>query len=120
MNSLPLQDNLKKFTRIGNCPIRNIITRFSSKWSMLVLCVLAENEVTRFNAIGKALPDISPKVLTETLKNLEKDNLILRMVYAEIPLRVEYSLTSLGKSLIPLLGNLILWAMENYDKIIRK
>ena len=51
--------------------IRNVISRFSGKWSMLVLCVLSENEATRFNAIGKAIPDISPKVLTDTLRNLE-------------------------------------------------
>lgn len=66
MDELPLQENLKKFTYIENCPVRNVISRFSSKWAMLVLCVLAENEATRFNAIGKAIPDISPKVLTET------------------------------------------------------
>lgn len=117
MNALPLQENLKKFTCIDSCPVRNVIARFSGKWSMLVLCVLAENEATRFNAIGKAIPDISPKVLTETLKNLERDGLITRRLYAEIPPRVEYSLTELGRSLMPLIGNLISWAMDNFDKI---
>lgn len=67
--------------------VRNVISRFSGKWAMLILCILSENENTRFNAIGKALPDISPKVLTETLKNLEADGLINRKVYAEIPPR---------------------------------
>lgn len=119
MNALPLQENLKKFTCIDSCPVRNVIARFSGKWSMLVLCVLAENEATRFNAIGKAIPDISPKVLTETLKNLERDGLIARRLYAEIPPRVEYSLTEMGRSLMPLIGNLISWAMENFDKINR-
>ena len=89
MNALPLQENLKKFTHIEDCPIRNIISRFSGKWTMLVLCILAENPTTRFNAIGKAIPDISPKVLSDTLKNLESDVLITRKVYAEIPPRVE-------------------------------
>lgn len=117
MNALPLQENLKKFTCIDSCPVRNVIARFSGKWSMLVLCVLAENESTRFNAIGKAIPDISPKVLTETLKNLERDGLITRRLYAEIPPRVEYSLTEMGRSLMPLIGNLISWAMDNFDKI---
>ncbi|MDE7409931.1 MAG: helix-turn-helix transcriptional regulator [Muribaculaceae bacterium] len=116
MNSLPLHENLKKFTYVEDCPIRNIISRFSGKWTMLVLCILAENPATRFNAIGKALPDISPKVLSETLKNLESDGMVKRMVYAEIPPRVEYSLTSLGKSLIPLIGNLVSWAVDNQDK----
>lgn len=117
MNALPLQENLKKYTCIGSCPVRNVIARFSGKWSMLVLCVLAENDATRFNAIGKAIPDISPKVLTETLKNLERDGLITRRLYAEIPPRVEYSLTPMGRSLMPLIGNLIDWAMENYGKM---
>lgn len=113
MNSLPLKENLKKYAGIDACPIRNIISRFSGKWSMLILCVLAENEATRFNEIGKAIPDISPKVLTETLKNLEAAGLLSRRLYAEVPPHVEYSLTDLGKSLMPLLGALIEWAIEN-------
>ena len=120
MNALPLQENLKKFTHIEDCPIRNIISKFSGKWTMLVLCILAENPATRFNAIGKAIPDISPKVLSDTLKNLESDGLITRKVYAEIPPRVEYSLTPLGESLIPLIGNLISWAIDNYEKFHKK
>ena len=115
MNPLPLQENLKKFTHIEDCPIRNVISRFSGKWTMLVLCILAENPSTRFNAIGKAIPDISPKVLSDTLKNLESDRLVTRKVYAEIPPRVEYSLTSLGESLMPLIENLVAWAIENNE-----
>lgn len=117
MKPLQLQENLEKFTRIHACPIRNVVSRFSGKWQMLVLCVLAENETTRFNAIGKAIPDISPKVLTDTLKNLERDKLVERKLYAEIPPRVEYSLTELGRSLIPVLGGLISWSLEHFDEI---
>ena len=120
MRPLELQENLKKFTRTDDCPIRNVIARFSGKWQMLVLCVLAENEATRFNAIGKAIPDISPKVLSETLKNLERDNLVSRNIYAEIPPRVEYSLTELGRSLMPVIGNLISWSIENFEKVSLK
>ena len=69
----------RKFTCVDSCPIRNVISRFSGKWSMLVLCVLSENEATRFNAIGKAIPDISPKVLTDTLRNLENSGLVFRL-----------------------------------------
>ena len=117
MNRLPLQENLKKYSNIENCPVRNIISRFSGKWAMLILCVLSENEATRFNAINKALPDISPKVLTETLKGLEADGLVSRKLYAEIPPRTEYSLTDLGKSLIPVVGNLIEWALTHFSAI---
>lgn len=120
MNALPLQENLKKFTCIDSCPIRNIVSRFTGKWTMLILFVLAENEATRFNAIARAIPDISPKVLSESLKGLEKDSLIHRHIYAEVSPRVEYSLTSLGKSLIPHLNALITWSLENYDTIIGK
>lgn len=120
MNSLPLQENLKKFTHIEDCPIRNIISRFSGKWTMLVLCILAENPTTRFNAIGKAIPDISPKVLSDTLKNLEADGMISRNVYAKIPPRVEYSLTPLGESVMPLIANLVTWAIDNQKDFPRK
>ena len=82
---------------------------------MLILCVLAENESTRFNAIGKAIPDISPKVLTETLKSLERDGLIQRRQYSEIPPRVEYSLTELGRSLMPHITGLITWALDHFS-----
>ena len=85
---------------------------------MLVLCVLAQNDTTRFNEIGKAIPDISPKVLTDTLRNLESDGLINRTVYAEIPPRVEYSLTKLGRSLMPLIESLVEWAIHNFDRIV--
>lgn len=117
MRPLELQENLRKFTCVDQCPVRNVIARFSGKWQLLVLCVRAENDATRFNAIGKAIPDISPKVLTDTLKNLERDNLVSRKVYAEVPPRVEYSLTELGRSLMPVIGNLISWSLENFEKI---
>ncbi len=120
MKLLELQENLKKFTRIDECPVRNVISRFSGKWQILVLCVLAENEATRFNAIGKAIPDISSKVLADTLKGLERDNLVTRNIYAEIPPRVEYSLTELGRSLMPVLGGLISWSADNFDNIVRR
>lgn len=110
---------MKKFSDIDACPIRNVISRFSGKWAILVMCVLAEEEAVRFNRLGKAIPDVSPKVLTDTLKVLEADGLVNRKVYAEVPPRVEYSLTALGKSLMPHLQGLIGWALTNFDTIIR-
>lgn len=115
MNKLHIEENLKKYTCIESCPVRNVIARFSGKWSILILCVLAENDATRFNTIGRAIPDISPKVLSSTLKALEKDRLIYRRLYAEVPPRVEYSLTAKGHSLIPILRNLIDWAIANRE-----
>ena len=90
---------------------------FSGKWSLLILCVLSENDSTRFNAIGKAIPDISPKVLTETLKNLEADGFINRRLYAEVPPKVEYSLTPLGQSLLPIIDSMIEWAVAHFSDV---
>lgn len=81
------------------------------------MCVLSVNDATRFNAIAKAIPDISPKVLTETLKNLEADGYVIRKMYQEIPPKVEYSLSGLGKSLIPLINNLVEWTVAHYQEI---
>lgn len=120
MNSLPLQENLKKFTCIGTCPVRNILSRFSGKWAILILCVLSENGPTRFSTISRAIPDISPKVLTETLKGLEADGLILRCLYPEVPPRVEYSLTEMGESLMPIINQLITWALDHFTAITGK
>ena len=117
INNLPLQENKKKYTDVNACPVRNIISRFSGKWSLLILCVLSENDSTRFNAIGKAIPDISPKVLTETLKNLEADGFINRRLYAEVPPKVEYSLTPLGQSLLPIIDSMIEWAVAHFSDV---
>lgn len=117
MNSLPLQENLKKYTCIESCPIRNVLSRFSGKWSMLILCVLAESGTARFSVISKAIPDISPKVLADTLKNLEKYGLVSRKLYPEVPPKVEYALTEMGISLMPILNQLVSWALDNFSAI---
>lgn len=118
MSNLPLQENLKKYTDIAHCPVRNVLSRFSGKWSVLILSVLSENESTRFSALGRAIPDISSKVLSDTLKSLERDGLIARRLYAEVPPRVEYSLTDMGRSLMPILGQLIGWALAHFDRFV--
>lgn len=82
------------------------ITIFRKMACNYISCILSENECTRFNQIQKAIPDISPKVLSDTLKNLETDGIIKRIVYGEVPPRVEYSLTKLGLSLMPYINNL--------------
>ncbi|MDE6578890.1 MAG: helix-turn-helix transcriptional regulator [Muribaculaceae bacterium] len=115
MKKLELKENLEKYTGIETCPVRNIISRFSGKWAILILCVLSENDMTRFKEISRAIPDISPKVLSETLRNLEEGHLISRHLYAEVPPRTDYSLTALGKSLMPHIFGLIKWAVDNYQ-----
>lgn len=101
-----------------NCPIRNVLSRVGDKWSMLVLFTLESNDNQRFKELQRNIPDISQKMLTATLKMLESDGLIRREVFPEVPPRVEYSLTKKGKSLLPLIDNLLSWASENMEDII--
>ena len=103
------------------CPIRNVLARICDKWSMLVIFMLEKQqaEPLRFNALRKMIPDISQKMLTSTLRTLEEDGLILRQVYAEVPPRVEYSLTPRAQSLIPIVDNLVDWAANNMAAILK-
>lgn len=102
-----------------DCPIRNVIARLGDRWSILVLLTLEpKTSAMRYRDIQKSIPDISQKMLTRTLRSLEADGLVERIAYAEVPPRVEYSLTSRGRSLIPPLNSLIDWAMENLNGII--
>ena len=103
------------------CPIRNVLARICDKWSMLVIFMLEKHqaEPLRFNALRKMIPDISQKMLTSTLRTLEEDGLILRQVYAEVPPRVEYSLTPRAQSLIPIVDNLVDWAADNMAAILK-
>lgn len=101
------------------CPIRNVLSRIGDKWSMLVLFTLEKYGVLRFNGLKLYIPDISKKMLSTALKVLEADGLVARKVYAEVPPRVEYSLTERGLSLIPLINSLIDWAAENMEDILK-
>jgi DNA-binding HxlR family transcriptional regulator len=109
-----------KFSATESCPVRNIISRFSSKWGMLILLLLHEQAVLRFSEIQRYLSDISPKVLSATLHTLEEDGLIRREVYPTVPPKVEYSLTGLGQSLVPLLRQLAEWAVLHFDEILTR
>jgi DNA-binding HxlR family transcriptional regulator len=104
------------------CPIRQVISRFGDKWSLLVLFSLhaSDNGVLRFNELHRQMSDCSQKMLSSTLKNLEKNHLIHRQVYPEVPPRVEYSLTDTGKSLMPVIGTLVDWANQHFDDIVSR
>lgn len=101
------------------CPIRNVVSRFGNKWSLLVLLVINEGQTVRFNELGRMIPDISTRVLSGTLKTLEADGLISRKVYAQVPPKVEYTLTDSGRSLIPPVMQLIDWAKTNMKSVMR-
>ena len=101
-----------------NCPIRNVLSRVGDKWSMLILFTLENHPTIRFKELQRNIPDISQKMLTATLKALEADGLINREVFPEVPPRVQYALTEKGKSLLPLIDNLLTWASNNMEDII--
>lgn len=106
------------YAQFPGCPIRNVLSRIGDKWSMLVLYTLDKYGVLRFKDLKLYIPDISKKMLSTALKVLEADGLIARQVYAEVPPRVEYRLTERGMTLIPLLNNLMEWAISNMDDIL--
>ncbi|SHG14595.1 transcriptional regulator, HxlR family [Bacteroides luti] len=95
-----------------NCPVTATLELIGGKWKTIILYCLSSS-TKRFGEIAVRIPNISRKVLTEQLKELENDGLILREHYKEIPPRVEYSLTDLGKSLSPVFHELEIWGTEN-------
>jgi len=104
----------------SQCPVRNVLSRIGDRWSLLVLLALHEKaEIMRFSDLCKAIPDVSQKMLTSTLRKLEADDLLSRAIYPEVPPRVEYKLTKRGKTLIPLLNQLVDWSLDNMDAIIK-
>lgn len=104
-----------------DCPIRNILARLFDKWSLLAIYALdkSEKEAMRFKELQRAIPDISQKMLTVTLRTLEEDGYVSRTVFPEIPPRVEYALTSRARSLLPHVDALTAWALENRDAIMK-
>ena len=95
-----------------NCPVTASIELIGGKWKTIILYSLLSG-TRRFGEIAVRIPDISRKVLTEQLKELESDGLVVREQYKEIPPRVEYSLTDLGKSLSSVFRELEIWGTEN-------
>ena len=101
----------------GNCPTRAILDRIADKWATLIIGILAQSESRRFNELKRTIGGISQKMLTQTLRDLERDGLVKRTVYAEIPPRVEYRLTDLGKTLCGPISALTQWAHDHIDEV---
>lgn len=94
------------------CPVASVIELIGNKWKLLILRNLIYNGTQRFTDFVKTIPGISKKVLTDNLRALEDDGIIEREVFAEIPPRVEYSLSNLGKTLKPVLDALQIWGAD--------
>jgi DNA-binding HxlR family transcriptional regulator len=97
--------------------VREIIERVADKWTMLVLEVLEEHGVVRFTRLGELVGDISQKMLTKTVRQMERDGLVTRTVHPVIPPKVEYQLTELGHSLGAAFCGVWIWAEEHWDEI---
>ena len=100
----------------GDCPVRGVLDKISDKWSMLLVMTLASGP-KRFNQLRRDVPDISQKMLTQTLRDLQRDGMVARRVFDTKPPSVEYRLTPLGESIIVPFGHLIRWAGENHPQI---
>lgn len=98
------------------CPVRNVLDRIGDKWSTLILFALAE-EPRRFGALYRMMPDISKRMLTQTLRSLERDGLATRHVFPTTPPAVEYRLSPLGRSSLEPLGALVTWADAHFPAI---
>ena len=92
------------------CPSRQVLGRVADKWTMLVLSALSAEEVLRFSELRRRIDGVTQKMLTQTLRGLERDGLVERTVYATVPPRVDYRLTALGQTLLKTAWELIDWA----------
>ncbi|WP_251623499.1 winged helix-turn-helix transcriptional regulator [Odoribacter lunatus] len=101
------------------CPSAPVLEWFSNKWALVVLLKLRDGKIMRFNELYRSIPVISEKVLAQTLHLLEKDGLITKIIYPEVPPRSEYRLTPLGTTLLPHLDALMQWGQENMVTILQ-
>ncbi|RIK34111.1 MAG: transcriptional regulator [Chloroflexi bacterium] len=102
----------------ANCPTRLVLDRVADKWTVLIVGRLALG-TRRFGELSRDVSGISPKVLTQKLRELERDGILTRRVYASVPPKVEYDLTPLGKTLIELVQFVQSWAENNIDEILQ-
>lgn len=102
---------MKQIKNQYHCPVEVALFVIGGKWKALIIWQL-RGEILRFTEIIERLPMVTPRMLTKQLRELEEDAVVVRTVYPEVPPRVEYMLTDLGKSLVPVLENLSVWGTE--------
>ena len=113
------ENNIIGETLFPDCPVRNILSRVGDKWSLLLMHhIMHHPEPMRFSDLRKAIPDISQKVLTSTLRNLEADGFIVRRVYAQVPPRTDYALTPRAHSFMNACRPMLQWAIDNFAAIM--
>ncbi len=100
----------------ANCPVATTLKLLSNKWKILIIRELL-NDTKRYGELKRNIEGISEKMLSQSLKEMENDKLIIRKVYAEVPPRVEYSLSEIGKTLKPIIDSMKLWGIEYQSKL---
>ena len=110
---------LAALTAHHDCEFREVLDRVGDKWSLLVIAMLEQSPAqrARFSALKRAVPGISQRMLTATLRSLERDGLLTRDVFAEVPPRVEYELTPLGRRFMQPVRGLVTWLQANWASI---
>ncbi len=101
---------------LAQCPSRQLLASLSDKWVTLVLCALGEQE-SRYSMLGRKIPGVSQKMLTQTLRTLERNGLVQRSVTPTVPVRVDYTLTALGHSLLPVISTIKQWAEQHMPQV---
>lgn len=99
------------------CPSRLVMSRLGDKWTMLIVIALSSG-VHRFSELRDRIGEVTPKVLTQSLRSLERDGIVERTVYAVVPPKVEYQLTDLGRSLLEPIAAVKAWAESNYGAVL--
>jgi DNA-binding HxlR family transcriptional regulator len=101
---------------VATCPSRQLLARLSDKWVGLVICSL-EGGSRRYSEISREVAGVSQKMLTQTLRSLERDGLVEREVTPSVPVRVDYQLTELGRSLLPVMSAVHTWAEQHMPEV---
>ena len=102
----------------ANCPSRQVLDRIGDKWTVLVVIALTDGP-RRYTELAKRIERVSQKMLTQTLRGLERDGMLSRTVHASVPPRVDYELTALGRSLLEPIAALEHWAVVHMDDIVQ-
>jgi DNA-binding HxlR family transcriptional regulator len=111
--------SLQDTSQSANCTaMSDVLNRIGDKWSVMVVGMLGRNGTLRFNELKRLINGVSQRMLTLTLRNLERDGLVTRTIYPEVPPRVEYSLTELGKTLQVPISKLWDWSADNHSAIL--
>lgn len=104
---------VEKNNQLNLCPVMTTLAVIGGKWKPAILWQLQQEELLRFGALKKRIPNITQKMLTQQLRELEADGIVNRKVYPEVPPRVEYRLTEYGKTLTPILDEMARWGLRH-------